>query len=150
MWAKREQYGNDREKVSPTDFSSIVPHKVSFSSIRRQHHAIAPPIDQASTKKSPPNQYKYIVMQLYSLFTFCLCCLAIIWPLWLSFFIALAIDVLQKLGPSPIWLSLHQGLCLAPLVCFPHSLMRDLFFIPIFHLQTLCFYNMVTRFARCH
>ena len=55
LWAKREQYGNDREKESSTAFSSIVPHKVSCLSIRRQHHAIASSIDQASTKKVSPH-----------------------------------------------------------------------------------------------
>ncbi len=85
LWEEREQYGNDREKESSTGFSSIVPHKVSCSSIRRQHHAVASPIDQASTKKSPPYQGKYIAIQLYSLFTFCSCLQAIVWPLWPSF-----------------------------------------------------------------
>jgi hypothetical protein len=60
LWAKREQYGNDREKESLTGFSSIVPHKVSCSSIRRQHHAVASPIDQASTKKSPPTLHSLV------------------------------------------------------------------------------------------
>ncbi len=85
LWAKREQYRNDREKESLTGFFSIVPHKVSCSSIRRQNHAVASPIDQASTKKSPPYQGKYIIIQLYSIFTLCLCRLAIVWPLWPSF-----------------------------------------------------------------
>ena len=121
----REQYGNDREKKSFTGFSSIVPHKVSCSSLRQQNHAVASPIDQASTKNSPPYQGKYIVIQLYSLFTFCSCRMAISWPLWPSFFIALAIDVLRKLGPCPIWSSLGKGLPLAPSVRFLHSSMRD-------------------------
>ncbi len=63
----------------------IVPHKVSCSSIRRQHHAIASPIDQASTKNSPPYQGKYIVILIYSLFTFCSCRLALVRPLRRSF-----------------------------------------------------------------
>ena len=85
MWAKREQYRNDREKESLTGFSSIVPHKVSCSSIRQQHHSVAAPIDQASTKKSPPYQGKYIVILIYSLFTFCSCRLALVRPLQPSF-----------------------------------------------------------------
>jgi hypothetical protein len=38
-----------------------------------------------STKKSPQYQGKYIVILIHSLFTFCLCRLAIVWPLWPSF-----------------------------------------------------------------
>ena len=98
MWTVRELYGNDREKERFTGFSSIVPHKVSCLSFCQQHHAVASPIDQASTKKSPTYQDKYIVIQPYSLFTFCLRRLDIVWPLWPSFFIASAIDVSHKPG----------------------------------------------------
>ena len=83
----RELYGNDIEKESFTGFSLPVPHKVSRSSLHQEQHAVASPIDQASTKKSPPYQGKYIVTQIYSIFAFCSCRLAIVWLLWPSFFI---------------------------------------------------------------
>jgi len=136
LWAEREQYGNDREKESFTGFSSIVPHKVSCSSFRQQHHAVVSQIDQASTKKSPPYQGKYIVIQIYSLFTFCLCRLAIVWLLWPSFFIASAINVLCKLGPRPIWSSSRQGLPLAPSVRVLLHLLQETYPSYFFHLQS--------------
>ena len=100
LWAVRELYQNDREKEILTGSSPKISHKVSFLSLRQQHHAVASLIDQASTKKSPPYQGKYIVIQLYSLFTFCLCHLAIVWPLWKSFSLLWPLMCHANLAPT--------------------------------------------------
>ena len=136
LWAEREQYGNDREKDNITGFSSVVPHKVSCLSILRHHHSIVSPIDQASTKKSPPYQSKCIVIQIYFLIIFCLCRLAIVWPLWPSFVIASAIFMCHVSVDPSIWSGPHQGLPSTPLFCVLLQLLQETYPSYFFHLQS--------------